>query len=395
VNPLTSPTWRSGRADGKCKQPIVLFVDNDARTFLSHRLPLARAAARAGFDVHVAVPAGNKIQDLRTAGFRVHLLRLDRLGTRPLSELLSVIELAHLYNRLRPALVHHLRIKPVVYGGIVARLMRIPHVVNALTGLGYVFSSNTVKARMLRPLVRLGLRLALRYREQVTILQNSDDLDALLAARLATRDKVTLIRGSGVDVDEFLPLEEPAGDPVVVLPSRLIWEKGIAEFVVAAQIVRKTCPNARFALVGGPDPGNQRSVPISQLQSWQSAGLVEWWGWRNDIQTVFAETHIVCLPSYGEGVPKVLIEAAACGRPVVGADAPGCREIVRHRRNGLLVPTRDPVALAAALEELIGSPALRASLGAAGRAMVISEFSLSRVIADTLALYGKFLTTPV
>jgi glycosyltransferase involved in cell wall biosynthesis len=202
-----------------------------------------------------------------------------------------------------------------------------------------------------------------------------------------------LIRGSGVDMNIFTPRPEPEGVPVVILAARMLWAKGIGEFVDAARLLREQKVEARFVLVGESDPGNPSAVPVWQLEQWHDSGVVEWWGACSDMPRVFAEAHVVCLPSYyPEGVPKVLIEAAACGRPIVTTDVPGCREVVRHEENGLLVPTRDPVALAAALRRLIMSPALRDFLGRRGREIAVAEFGLERVIAETLAVYGDLLS---
>jgi glycosyltransferase involved in cell wall biosynthesis len=224
------------------------------------------------------------------------------------------------------------------------------------------------------------------------VLQNPDDQRELVSAGAVSPDRITLIRGSGVDLSEFLIAPEPAGPPVVVLPSRLVWDKGVREFVDAASELRRNGVRARFALVGDRDPDNPTSVPPGQLEAWQASGIVEWWGHRHDMPSVFAESHLVCLPSYREGLPKVLLEAAASGRPIVTTDVPGCREVVRHGENGLLVPARSVGPLAHALRELIADPARRARFGRRGREIVEAEFSVERVVEAHVALYRERLT---
>lgn len=369
----------------------LLFVVNDAASFLSHRLPLALAAQNAGFDVHVATPEGPAKNAILNAGLNFHSIPLTRSGSKPWQELNTLIALLRLYRRLQPALVHHVTPKPEIYGGIVARLAHVPAAVNAVTGLGYVFIARGFKAALLRSFVKLGYRVAFSHRNQRIIFQNPDDCALFLKAGIVTEKDTVLIKGSGVDISILIPLPEPEDTPLVILASRMLWDKGVKEFVAAAQALRVDGVNARFALVGDTDPGNPAAVPIAQLEAWRDDGIVEWWGRRNDMIPVFAQAHIVCLPSYREGLPRVLIEAAACGRAIVTTDAPGCREIVRHGENGLLVPVRDSKALADALRTLLKYPELRARMGKRGREIVVGDFSEERVIKETLSVYRELL----
>jgi glycosyltransferase involved in cell wall biosynthesis len=267
----------------------------------------------------------------------------------------------------------------------------VPGVVNALAGLGFLFSSASLKARVLRPMVQLGFRVLLTGADTRVILQNPDDVRLLTVSAHLDPSRVRLIRGSGVDLTVFTPSPEPPGTPVVMLPSRLLWDKGVREFVEAAALLRARGVEARFVLVGSPDPGNPAAVPERTLRDWVETGPIEWWGHREDMPATLAQSHLVCLPSYREGLPKILLEAAACGRPIVTSDAPGCREAVRHGKNGLLVPARNCGALADALESLIRDPAARQAFGRRGREMAEAEFGLEPVIRATLGLYAELV----
>ena len=372
-------------------RPKVLFVDNDVNTFYSYRVELARAARDTGFEVHIACPPGRSAQILESEGFQYYPVPMTRSGMKPWKELRTVLTLFRLYRKIEPDLVHHLRLKPVTYGGLAAYAARVPAVVGLLTGLGYVFTADTPKARILRKLVSFGCRTAFRHGNQRVIFQNGDDQSIFVDARILPAEKTVLIRGSGVDVQAFRPTPEPEGPPLVVLASRMLRDKGVVEFVEAATHLTAEKVRARFVLVGEVDPGNPTAISADQLRQWTNTGAVEWWGQQSDMQAVLAKSHIVCLPSLREGVPKILIEAAACGRAIVTTDAPGCREIVRHGENGLLVPVRDSRRLAEALRLLIENAPLRARMGLRGREIVVEEFSLERVVKETLNVYRELL----
>jgi glycosyltransferase involved in cell wall biosynthesis len=263
--------------------------------------------------------------------------------------------------------------------------------VNAISGLGYAFTPDR-GARWLRPLVTAWYRVALAHPRSRTIFQNHDTYRQFVEGGWIRRERAALIRGSGVDCDLFRPTPEPTGRPVVMLAARMLWDKGIREFVEAARLLRDAAAGTRFVLVGAPDSGNPRSVPRAQLEAWARDAGVEWWGHREDMPAVLAAATLVVLPtSYPEGTPKILVEAAACGRAIIASDAPGCREVVRHDVNGLLVPVRDGAALARAIETLVAAPALRARFGQAGRAIAVAEFSDRLVVRETLALYRELL----
>ncbi|QXP84585.1 glycosyltransferase family 4 protein [Methylococcus sp. ANG] len=372
-------------------QPHLLFVVTEDWFFCLHRLSLAVAAKRAGFEVSVATRVAEHGQVIESAGLRLIPLRLSRRGRNPLTEARLVADLARLYRRERPDIVHHVAMKPVIYGSLAARLTGRRAVVNALTGLGFLFTSDRLSARLLRPLVETAFRGLLNAPICRTIVENPDDLRQLTDEGVVEPGRIRLIRGSGVDLAKFSPSPEPEGPPLVVLPARMLWDKGIGEFVEAARRLRAEGVQARFALVGQRDAENPSAIAEAQLREWERSGVVEYWGFRSDMPQVLAQCHIVCLPSYREGLPVSLLEAAACTRAIVTTDVPGCREAVRHEENGLLVPRGDPAALAAALSRLIADPALRRAMGARGRTRAEEEFSLDGVVAQTLSLYREML----
>lgn len=368
------------------EKPVLLFLITEDWTFWLHRLSTARAARDAGWDVVVATRVAAHGDKIRSEGFRLVPIGMRRRSLAPWRELATMVELIRLYRRERPDLVHHVAMKPVIYGSLAAGIAGVPAVVNALTGMGYVFTSRELKARLLRPLIRLAFHWLLDRSNSRLIVQNSDDA-ATLAATMVAKQRVALIRGSGVDTREFAPSEESAGAPVAVMVSRMLRDKGVLELVEAARLLQRRAVSLRVVLVGWSDPENPTAIAERELQAWDAAGVISWRGERSDIAEIWAASHIAVLPSYREGLPKSLLEAAACGRPMIAADVPGCREIVRDGETGLLVPPRDAEALAAALERLAGDAALRRRMGAAARELVERALSDEMIVAQTLALY--------
>jgi len=369
--------------------PKLLFVVTEDWYFVTHRLPLAVAAKKAGFDVAVATRVGGHEKSIRLADVRLIPFELSRRHGNPLLEL---FRLARLYAHEQPTIVHHVALKPIVYGTVAAWLARVHAQVNAVAGLGWLFTSAEGLMRLIRPMIQATLVWLLNRRGSLTIVQNPDDQALLIDAGLA-RNRVRLIRGVGVDTAIFHPAQEPpSGTICILLATRMLWDKGVGEFVEAARILTQAGVCARFVLLGDPDRGNPASVPLEMLQAWHGHNGVEWWKRREDMSSVFHEAHIACLPSYyKEGLPKVLLEAAASGLPIVTTDAPGCREVVRDRHNGFLVPPHDVSALVSALDTLIHDPLLRARMGQRGREMVVNEFSQERVIAETLNVYRELI----
>jgi glycosyltransferase involved in cell wall biosynthesis len=370
---------------------LILFVVNDAGFFLSHRLPLALEAKNQGYEVCVATPRGDGVELIKEKGLRYRQLTLSRSGANPLAELRTIRNLYQLYRELRPLIVHHVTIKPVLYGTLAARMAKVSAVVNAISGLGFVFLARGWFSVIGRSAVLASYRWLFSRKRLWVIVQNQDDYDYLLGKRCLSQDKIELIRGSGVDIDQFVMSAERGGRPIVVLPARMLWDKGVGEFVEAAQHLHRIGIEARFVLVGGIDPNNPESVPAKRLAEWAREGDVEWWGNRKDMPAIYRDTHIVCLPSYREGLPKVLLEAAASGRAIVTTDVPGCREAVLEGVNGLLVPARESESLGAALKRLITDPELRRSMGQKGRVMAEADFSIEQVVEHHLAIYRRAL----
>lgn len=386
VLPGNSDAPQSARTHAK----LLFFVTEDWY-FCSHRLPLALAARDSGFEVVVVTRVRKHGDRIRAAGLRLVPFELSRRGMNPLREIAAIYRLWKIYRRERPDIAHHVAMKPVLYGSLAARLAHCAHAVNALAGMGFLFISDRPVARLLRPLVLRAFRLLLNGAGSRLILQNPEDVELFAQGRIVDAGKVALIRGSGVDMARFAPAPEPAGPPVIVLASRMLWDKGVREFVEAAATVNRAGPRARFVLVGDVDAENPSAIPRQQLEAWARSGAVEWWGHRDDMPAVFQQAHLVCLPSYREGLPKVLLEAASCARPIVATDVPGCREIVRDGVNGLRVPARDAAALAAAVIRLLDQPETRLRMGEAGRRLVQEHFSEAIVIERTLALYADLL----
>lgn len=371
--------------------PKLLYLITEDWFFCSHFLERAIAAQAAGYEVIVVAREGAHGTVIRNAGLRLIPLDIQRRGLNPLSELRILLAIWRIYRIERPDLLHHIALKPILYGSFSARLTGLRHLINAPVGMGFVFTSNSRLSRLLRPLVLTTMRWLLNPSGSKVVFENNDDLRDFVANGMVQYSDAILIRGAGVNLDLFQPHLEPEGIPVVVLTARMLWDKGVSEFVDAARQLRKEGVNARFLLVGAPDSGNPAAIAVTQLQTWHAEGVIEWLGYRDDMPTVLASSHIVCLPSYREGLPKSLIEALVAGRPVVTTDVPGCREVVIDGKNGLLVPPRDAAALGLALKRLIRDRPLRVRLGINGRERAVREFASSIVIDATLRLYRELL----
>lgn len=386
------------RSSGRMK--TVLVAPSDA--YLYHfRLPLAEALRTAGHEVVLVSPPGPYGPKLESLGFRWVPVPMARSGVNPVREAALVWRLFRLFRRERPDLVHGFIMKGALYGALAARLAGVPARVGSITGLGYLFLTETSAARMLRALVRGLFRVAFSGDGARVILQNRDDLALFGNVRLATLGTLVMIPGSGVDCERFRPRETeeaadapaPAGQPRfrVLLAARLLWHKGLAEYVEAARMLCSEGRPVDFLLAGEPDPDNPTSVPESTVRAWAQQGWVQWLGYVEDMPGLLHTVDAVVLPSYREGLPKALVEGAACGLPLVATDVPGCREVVTDGVHGLLVPVRDAGALAAAVRRLQDDPALRRRLGTAARAKAVAEFGVAKVVQRTLDVYGELL----
>lgn len=369
----------------KNNAPLLLYVVNNPAFFLSHRLPLAQAAQTAGFDVHVATMQGPAVTRIRQQGFTHHVLPLSRSGKNPLKELYSLWAMYRLFKKLRPQVVHAVTIKPVIYGGIAARLAKVPGFLAAVSGLGYLFTDD--RGGVVKRVALALYKMALNHPRSRVVFQNSSDLDTLRQAGVVRADQAVLIRGSGVDLNEFSYQPEPAGGPVALMVSRLLADKGVHEFIEAAQISQQRQDGILWQIAGSTDTGNPASLTREQITSWHKAGVIQWLGEQTDIAGLYQQAHIAVLPSYREGLPKSLIEAAACGRAVVTTDVPGCRDAIEANVTGLLVPAKDALALVEAVTDLAQDRAKRQRFGNAGRDLAERAFDINTVIDNHLRLY--------
>ncbi|MGL6077681.1 glycosyltransferase family 4 protein [Methyloversatilis discipulorum] len=370
-------------------QRRLVFVVTEDWYFCLHWMNVALAAQRAGYRVTVLTRVVDDGDRIRSAGFELIPIDLRRRSSNPLRAVAGAVMLLRLYRKLRPDIVQHITVKPVIFGSLAARLAGVPAVVNTVAGLGYLFSSSDLAARCVRPLVTLVYRLALAPRRHFLVVQNHDDLAFFMRHAGAAKARARVIPGVGVDIVRFSPVPEPEGIPQVLMPARLLRDKGIFEFVAAARLLRQRGVSAIFSVAGDLDPENPASVSEQQLKAWKDEGIVNFLGWQSDMAPLLRAAHIVALPSYREGLPTALTEAAACGRPVVTCDVPGCREVVTHGENGLLVKPRDPEALADAIARLASDVALRHRMGLRGRERAERGFAIERVAATTLALYSE------
>lgn len=368
----------------------LLYVVTDDWYFASHRLSVAIAAAAAGYRVAVATREQAHGSVIRDAGCELFPVEWRRRGTTLRHELGTLASLSHVFSTYRPHVIHNVALRPVVYGSLVARRVPDALVINAIAGRGYAFTSSELRARLIRPALRAAIHIALRRARTKVILQNAEDRELIKGTRPDRTGAVTIIRGAGVDTRRFDESPFPSGSLVVMLAARMLRNKGVEEFVLAATQLRAEFPAVRFVLVGDTDPGNYAAVSPDELREWRDSGAVEWWGRRDDMAAVLALSHIVCLPSTsGEGVPKILIEAASKGRPLITTDVPGCREIVQNGVNGILIPPNNVGELVRAIRALLGNAELRATMGHAGRLLVAKEFALEHVVAATLDLYRE------
>jgi glycosyltransferase involved in cell wall biosynthesis len=372
--------------------PVVLFVVSEDWYFVSHRLPQARAVRDLGCRVIVAARLRDHAEVIRAEGFEPVDLPMVRGSMNPLRELRSVVALWRVIRRYRPAVMHCVALKPILHGGLAALVVPRLRVVNAFTGMGAILGHGSGRRRPLHRVLAAVIRVLSRANRAHAIVQNADDQTFLVAGGIAPEHRVTLIPGSGVDVTAFAPAAEPEGPVTVLMVARLLREKGVGELVQAAELLRRDGVELRVWIVGDRDPENPGSISPAELDAWQRGGTVTFLGRRDDVAALWRRSHIAGLPSYyGEGVPKSLLEAAAAGRPIVTTDMPGCRDLVPDGATGILVPPRDPKALADALACLAANPEVRSQMGAAARDLACARFAEDRVANQTQALYKRIL----
>ena len=379
-------------------QRRLLFLVNEALFFTTHRMPIAHAAKAQGYEIHVAAPfESDPAATITAQGFAYHPIPLDRSGTSIAGEIGLLLAFWKLLGELKPDLTHHVAMKPVAYAGCLARLRGVPAVVHAVTGLGYLFIRDDLVTRIRRATIMRLFRIALHHRNSRVIFQNPDDRDLFAQQGLVDPAITTIIRGTGVDMGRFKPTGTGAGvraasqRVTVMFPARIIGDKGIHEFVHAARQSKSAGLAADFVVVGRTDANNPTAVTEDSVRGWEREGILTWWGFQPDMAVMLARADIVCMPSYREGLPRVLIEAAACGLPIVTTDVPGCREIVHHEANGLLVAARDGPATAAAIARLVEDAPLRQRMGEESRKMACRDYAVDDFVSRTLAVYAEIV----
>lgn len=370
---------------------VALFANTEWYLY-NFRLGLAKALLEDGHEVLLISPPGPYGERLKSMGFDWRPLPMSRRSLNPIAELKLLRYLARLLKSEHIDLVHGFTIKSAVYGSLAARWVGIPRRINAVAGMGYVFSSSELKARLLRPLVKLALKLAFAGPNARLILQNPDDVHFFKSHSLVAPEKICLIKGSGVDCSRFSPdsaEKRVTSVPTVLFAGRLLWDKGLRELIDAIRTLQRLGVEAHFLVAGEPDEGNPAAVPFIQVRSWENEGLIEWRGYVEDMPTLYRSVDIVVLPSYREGLPKGLIEAAACAKPLIATDVPGCREVVEDGVTGFLVKPRDSASLAQTIERLISDGDSCSAMGRAGREKVLAQFEEKIVNRQTLAVYRE------
>jgi glycosyltransferase involved in cell wall biosynthesis len=367
----------------------LLYVVTEDWAFLSHRLPMARAARDAGFEVHVATRVNAGAAAIAAEGFILHPIPFARGSTAPLATLQTIAALRRLHRDIAPALTHHVALQACVLGTI-ATLGRRCACVNAFIGLGYAFTSNNANARAMAALIGVLLRFLVDREGSIALVQNSDDMSALMSLGIQ-KNRIALISGSGVDVKRFTPLPEPQGPLTFGFVGRLLDDKGIRTLVAAHRLLRARGIDARLLIAGTPDPANPASVSQAEVASWDKEPCITCLGHVDDVAGLWARAHVAVLPSRREGLPLSLMEAAACGRAMIASDVPGCREIVIHEQTGLLFPVDDARALADAMERMSRMPNLRARYAEAARHLVVEKLSADIIGRQTVELYRLLL----
>lgn len=359
--------------------------------FLSHRLPIALEAARRGYDVTVlAIEEEKRGDEIRSHGFKFIPLPATRGGSNIFSEIALIKHLIRVYKKEKPDIVHHVAIKPVIYGSLAARLTGVPKIVNAISGFGSVFIKRG-KVSIGSHFIKLIYKYALKHPRIFIIVQNKDDFEFVQKFSGLRREQIILIKGSGVDLEQF-PYTKPEkkNTPVILMASRMLYDKGVKEFVGAARKI--VCQNkhaAEFVLAGKLDAENKSGIPEKILKEWNREGCVKWIGHQEDMVALYKKADIIALPSYREGLPKTLIEACAIGRAIVTTNVPGCREVVNHGENGLLVEKGNEEQLSAAIQVLLNDEPLREKMGRNARSIAEREFSIEKVLEQTFEIYER------
>ena len=376
------------------KKKKLLILVNYLSFFLSHRLPVAEASLAKGFDVFIGYGElrGADIKLLEQKGFKLNMIPIQPGGINIFKDLRTLYYIWNYFKKVKPDIVHLVTIKPYLYGGIISRLTNIPNLVSAVSGLGTLFINKDLKTRFLRLLLYPIYKLAFNHKNQKIILQNDDDLKTLINWGVLNSSKVKLLKGSGVEIKNFTKLDEPKGIVTICFAARLLKDKGVFEFISAARTLKERGANVRFVLAGDLDNNNPSGLNLDELNRLKEKGHVEYLGYQKDIAKLYSESHIICLPSYREGLPKSLIEAAAASRAIVTTDVPGCRDTIIPNETGILIPPKDSKKLVEALEYLIEHPKLRIRMGKGGRRFAEKEFPIEKIVQKHLDIYQDLLS---
>lgn len=371
---------------------IILTANTDWYLY-NFRISLAEFLREKEYEVIFVSPKGKFVEKIIQRGFKWIEWKLNRKSTNPFSELIALRKLAKVFKDEKPNLIHNHTIKSCLYGTLAARIVGVHSVVNSITGRGYVFSGQDKQANFLRSIVKVLYKIALNHKNCNLIFENANDQNYFIEEKLVSSPlKTKLIKGVGVDEKLFFPVEEPKGKTVVLLASRMLWEKGVGVLVDATKILKEKY-DFTTVLAGEPDPSNPGSISEEILKKWEKEGLVEWWGFQAEINKVYQKSHIVTLPTmYNEGVPTNLLEASSSSRPIVASDMPGCTDFVIEGKNGFLVPKNDSKSLANALEKLLNNADLRKKMGVTGRKMILENYTKGIVNTKTLEVYKKLLS---
>lgn len=367
----------------------VLFVITEDWALISHRLHLVDAALNAGYEVALATRVNKHRKTLEDRGIKIFEWKLNRGSLNPVKEIIAVFSLIKILLVFKPEIIHAVAQKPVIYAGLAKKIYRRASFIGTLGGVGFVFTSKNFRAKLLRPLLKFLLKSALSGEKTRLILQNKDNINTIEKINIINKKYIRLVKGAGVETKKFLPSKIPSGTPIVILPGRMLWDKGVGEFVKVAINIKAKNIEAKFILVGDIDLNNPESIHQTQINKWAASGIIEQWGRCDDMERVYKKCSIVCLPSYNEGLPKVLLEAGSCARPVVAFDVPGCREVVKHKVNGFLVEFGNENALELGLLKLIKDKKLCEQMGNKGNEIIKRNFSSEIINAQTFSIWNE------
>ena len=376
------------------KKKILINLTEDW-FFVSHFLGRAVEARKAGYEICISCNETNKRKIIENNKIKFFSLALNRRSVNPLYEFIILLKYCYLFYKIKPDIVHNVGLKPIIYGSFAAKFLNIKSVINAPIGMGFVFSSNSFKAKLLKPILLFLFRISLnkhngKNKSNRVIFENSDDMNFFIRQKIVNKSDTKLIRGAGVEIDYKLKIKKKRKETKTIsLVARMLKDKGIFEFVEAAKILKKKNIKCRFLLIGDIDPKNPTSLKTNTLRTWHENEIIEWLGWIEDIKKILFETDILCLPSYREGLPKSLLEGAAVGLPIVTTNTVGCRDVVVDGLNGYLVPIKKSESLAYAIEKLISDDDLRFKMGKESFRMAISKFSSKIINAETISVYNE------